>query len=157
MRFHESIPMRLRRAYLTVHRTAQSHFARFGMTADQYVLLSLLADKDDVTQTELSMRMGSDINTIAAMVRLLEEKRLIRRERCDADGRARRVHLTKPGKQLQQELIASAKLLHELMEDVLVGRDREQFLESLDKIAEVMADAAQPSGLAIVSGEKQAI
>jgi len=90
MHFHESIPMRLRRAYLTVHRTAQAHFARFGMTADQYVLLSLLADKDGITQKELSSRMCSDGNTITAMLCLLERKGLIQRERCSADGKDKR-------------------------------------------------------------------
>ena len=89
MSFHESVPMRLRRAYLTVHRAAQAHFAQFGVTADQYVLLSLLAEQDGITQKELAERMCSDGNTITAMVRLLETKKLVRRRRCDADGRAR--------------------------------------------------------------------
>ena len=143
MHIHESIPMRLRRAYLTVHRTAQAHFARFGMTAEQYVLLSLLADEDGTTQKELSSRMCSDGNTITAMLCLLERKGLIQRERCSADGRARRVHLTELGIQIQRKLIASVKPLHDLMDEALVGRNREQFFECLDKIAKAMADPAK--------------
>lgn len=85
MPFRETIPMRLRRAYLTVHRAAQAHFAQFDVTADQYVLLSRLGDEEGITQKELSARMFSDGNTITAMVRLLERKDLIRRERCIAD------------------------------------------------------------------------
>ena len=135
--------MRLRRAYLTVHRTARAHFASFGVTADQYVLLSLLAEEDGITQKELSGRMYSDGNTIAAMVRLLEAKDLIRRERCDADGRARRVHLTKAGRQLQRKLIASAKPLHDLMDEVVDERGGESFLECLDQLAEAMANTAK--------------
>ena len=98
----------------------------------------------DITQKELCARMCSDANTIAAMVRLLEVKRLIRRERCDADGRARRVHLTQAGGRLQQKLIARVEPLHGLMDEVLAGRSRELFFECLDRIAEAMADPATP-------------
>ena len=40
------IAMHLRSAYLTLHRRAQNHFSEFGVTADQYVILTLLAQKD---------------------------------------------------------------------------------------------------------------
>lgn len=138
MSFHESVPMRLRRAYLTVHRAAQAHFAQLGVTADQYVLLSLLAEQDGITQKELATRMCSDGNTITAMVRLLETKKLVRRRRCDADGRARRVYLTKAGKTLQKRLLASAKPLHQQMDEVVEESGCGAFLDCLDRIAEAM-------------------
>jgi len=141
MPFHESVPMRLRRAYLTVHRAAQAHFAQFGVTADQYVLLSLLADQDGITQKELAARMCSDGNTVTAMLRRLEGKALIRRERCDADGRARRVHLTKAGRQLQRKLVGSAKPLHERMDKAVAAGGCAAFFDCLDRIAEVVTAA----------------
>jgi len=67
----------------------------------------------------------------------------IQRERCSADGRARRVHLTELGIQLQRKLIASVKPLHDLMDEALVGRNCEQFFECLDEIAKAMADPAK--------------
>lgn len=142
MPFHDSIPMRLRRTYLTIHRRAQAHFAQFGVTVDQYVLLSLLVDEDGLTQTDLYERMGSDGNTVAGMVRRLEAKRLIRRERCDDDGRARRVYLTPAGRQLQRKLIASAKPLHDRMEAALAEFDSQVFFDCLDRIAESVSPPA---------------
>ena len=38
------------------------------MTADQFVLLSALADADGVTQQELVRRVSSDPNTVRAML-----------------------------------------------------------------------------------------
>lgn len=144
MHFYESIPMRLRHTYLTIHRRAQNHFAQFGVTADQYVLLSLLADEDGITQKEISARMCSDGNTITAMIRLLEGKGLIQREHCTIDRRARRVHLTKAGSLLQERLIASARSMHERMNDVVAGYDPKMFFDCLDQLAEVMADPDKP-------------
>ena len=147
MHFYESIPMRLRHAYLTIHRTAQAHFARFGVTVDQYVLLSLLADEDGITQKEISARMCSDGNTITAMIRLLEGKGFIQREPCTIDRRARRVHLTKTGSLLQKKLIASARSMHDRMDEVVTGYDPEMFFDCLDQLAEVMADPDKPEAI----------
>ena len=66
------IAMGLRAAYLLMHRQTNSFLAPFGMTADRFVLLSLLADKDGVTQQELTERASSDPNTIRAMLVRME-------------------------------------------------------------------------------------
>lgn len=135
MNLEESIPMRLRRAYLTMHRAAQSHFAQFGVTVDQYVLLSVLADNDGITQTEIGDRMASDANTIGAMLKLLEEKKLIRREKCEADGRARRVHLTAAGRRLQRKLIESSQEIHDAIENSISAAERKSMFSILERLS----------------------
>src|SRR5919108_129811 len=62
----------LRAAYLALHRQTNACFAMDGVTADQFVLLSALADADAVSQQELVRRVGSDHNTVRAMLVLLE-------------------------------------------------------------------------------------
>ena len=138
MTFEESIPMRLRRAYLTMHRVAQSHFAQFDVTADQFVLLSLLAEEDGITQSQLGERMASDGNTVTAMLKLLEQREYIRRVRCKIDGRARRVHLTATGRRLSTKLIRSSENLRSLIENAVTPAKRKTFDESLDFIVNVV-------------------
>src|SRR5438046_9920715 len=89
----------LRAAYVALHRQTNDCFAKDGVTADQFVLLSALADADAVTQQELVRRVGSDANTVRAMLLLLEGRGLVARERHPADGRARCVTLTGKGRQ----------------------------------------------------------
>ena len=79
----------LRAAYLALHRQTNDCFAKDGVTADQFVLLASLAEADAVTQQELVRRVGSDPNTVRAMLLLLEGRGLVARERHPADGRAR--------------------------------------------------------------------
>jgi len=141
MSFQESIPMRLRRAYLSMHRWAQRHFAQFDVTVDQYVILSLLADKDDVSQKDLANRMCSDANTVGSMVSLLESRGLVRRERSEEDRRARRVHLSAAGRRVQKELSASERPLHDLLNSAIDMRDRDLFFECLAGISDTMVNA----------------
>jgi DNA-binding MarR family transcriptional regulator len=91
------LAMALRGAYLTMHRKADSFLLEYGVTADQFVLLSLLARESGVTQQTLVARAFSDPNTVRAMLLLLEDRGLVTRARHPVDGRARSVSLTKKG------------------------------------------------------------
>jgi DNA-binding MarR family transcriptional regulator len=96
--------MRLRGAYLTFHRMANAHFEPFGVTADQFVVLTLLAEEDGVTQRDLVEQAFSDANTIGEMLPRLEKKQFVRRKRHPQDGRARCVFLTPRGRKMQKQL-----------------------------------------------------
>ena len=94
----------LRAAYLALHRQTNDCLAQDGVTADQFVLLAALAEADAVTQQELVRRVGSDANTVRAMLLLLEDRGLVARERHPADGRARCVTLTAKGRHVFKKL-----------------------------------------------------
>jgi DNA-binding MarR family transcriptional regulator len=83
---------------------ANAHFEPFGVTADQFVVLTLLADEDGVTQRDLVEQAFSDANTIGEMLTRLEKKQFVRRQRHPQDGRARCVFLTPRGRKMQQQL-----------------------------------------------------
>lgn len=107
--FAESFGIRLRRAYQSLHRRANAELRRrFDVTADQFVVLSLLAERDGVSQQEICNRCYSDPSTLGALVRLMEGRGWVRRETDPCDGRARHVHLTEAGRKLQQQLWAAA-------------------------------------------------
>jgi DNA-binding MarR family transcriptional regulator len=127
--------MRLRGAYLTVHRQLQRLFRSQGATADQFVLLTLLAEEDGVTQKDLVRRSFSDANTIAAMLRRLESRNLVRRTPHEHDGRATRVHLTDHGRSLQRQLNEAAGELHRSIEQILPADCRPAILEWLSGLS----------------------
>ena len=101
----------LRAAYLALHRQTNVCFSTDGVTADQFVLLAALAEDDAVTQQELVRRLGSDPNTVRAMLLLLERRGLITRPRHTADGRARCVTLTGKGRSAFAKLWAKSEPL----------------------------------------------
>ena len=132
----------LRAAYLALHRQTNDCFTKDGVTADQFVLLSALADADAVTQQELVRRVGSDPNTVRAMLLLLECRGLVVRERHPSDGRARRVTLTAKGRQVFKKLWTKseplrARLLADFRPDEVTA-----LLGLLHRVAEVMAPPA---------------
>jgi len=131
--------MHLRIAYLTLHRRAQNHFADFGVTADQYVILTLLAQKDGVKQQDLVSRSSSDPNTVSAILLLLEQRGLITRHEHKEDRRARAVRLTAEGRRLQERLMQHAEQLHDMISGAVPEEDFDSMIRCLERISEAMA------------------
>ena len=134
--FVKTPAMLLRRAYLTMHRRFNAHFRQFGATADQFVILTLLAVQKDLTQQEVVVLTSSDPNTISSILRRLEKKHLLTR-RCDIrDKRALCLCLTSKGRALQRELAQSSAALHRFFGRTISGKHRSKVLDTWRRISE---------------------
>lgn len=138
---------RLRATYLTVHRRANVIFARFKLTADQFVLLTILAESNGIAQKELARRANSDANTISAMVARLEGRGLLERERHADDGRALRVSLTKVGREAQRRAMEGAAPFNESLANLVAAEELERLVTHLDRIASRVSESGfDPDG-----------
>jgi len=132
--------MRLRAASAHLRRRSNLAFALFGMTTDQYVLLTVLAERRQATQQELVAACFSDTATIGTMLTLLESKGLVTRTPHPRDRRALSVGLTRAGRRLAQEMRRSSA---DLRAD-LVGLFQEKELETLMEYLGRLAGALRP-------------
>ena len=107
---HE-LAMWLRKAYLAFHRRVNAWMLNHGITADQYVVLRVVAREPGITQIQIVERAASDPNTIAAILRLLEQRGLVDRQSHSRDRRARCVFLTAAGRKLQQRAFKDSEPL----------------------------------------------
>lgn len=139
------LAMRLRVAYLALHRRTNAAFAGFGLTADQFVLLTALAEEGGATQKELVRRTGSDPNTMSEMLARLEARGLVLRKRHAADGRARSVSLTEEGRRVQALLWEASVPLRDELERPFDAGALETLVGQLDLIVEAMAPAKGPA------------
>jgi DNA-binding MarR family transcriptional regulator len=135
--------MALRRAYLAMHRRSDAAFAPAGVTADQFVLLSALADGGAVTQRELARRASSDPNTVRAMLVLLQRRGLVARQRHPTDGRAVSVALTAKGRRAYERLWARGEPVRALLLSELRPVEVETLIGLLSRVAGVLAPGAE--------------
>ncbi len=151
------IAMGLRAAYWAMHRQTNARLARSGVTADQFVLLALLAERDGITQQELVRRASSDANTIRAMLLLLEGRGLVTRGRHPIDGRARSVTLTPKGRQVYKKLWGQSEPLRERMLAAFRPEEVETLVEFLGRLSEVLSRATRcrgrPQAMAPTAGD----
>ncbi len=130
----------LRAAYLALHRQTNDCFAEDGVTADQFALLSALADGDAITQQELVRRIGSDPNTVRAMLLLLEGRGLVVRERHPSDGRARSVTLTAKGRRVFKKLWRKSEQLRARLLSAFHPDEVSVLVRLLGHVVEVMRE-----------------
>lgn len=135
MTSESEIPMALRAAYLTLHRRSDARFAPYEVTADQFVLLATLARGGMLMQRELARRMSSDPSTVRAMLVLLEERGLVRRDRHPADSRARTVALTAAGRRKVRQLWKAGESIRTQMIDALRPSEVQTLVRLLKKVA----------------------
>lgn len=138
------IAMGLRAAYWSMHRQTNARLARRAATADQFVLLSLLMEKDGITQQELVRRASSDPNTIRAMLLLLEKRGLVARGQHPTDGRARRVTLTPRGRETHDKLLAQIKTLQKQLATLFRDEERDTVVSLLRRISKAMTKLEHP-------------
>lgn len=148
---HE-MAMGLRAAYWAMHRQTEAALAKCGVTADQFVLLALLAEQDGITQQELVRRASSDANTIRAMLLRLESRGFVAREQHPTDGRARRVILTRKGKRIYEQLWTRSEPLRQRMLAAFEPEEAEAFVDFLARIPEVTAPTKdrRPAASAVI-------
>lgn len=135
----QDVARALRAAYLALHRETNACLMTDGVTADQFVLLSALADADGVTQQDLVRRTSSDPNTVRAMLLLLEGRGLIAREPHPADGRARLVTLTADGRRLFRRLWAKSDPLRARLRTTFRPDEVTALVALLHRVATAMA------------------
>jgi DNA-binding MarR family transcriptional regulator len=129
--------MWLRKAYLAFHRRANAGVLDAGVTADQFVLLSVLAREPGITQITIVERTASDPNTVAAILRLLEQRGLVRREAHARDRRARCAFLTAEGRRVQRRAAKDAEPLLTALWECVADSDRsliERFLQRVHAV-----------------------
>jgi DNA-binding MarR family transcriptional regulator len=133
------LPLGLRAAYLAMHRQTDACLAKYGCTADQFVLLGLLAREDAVTQQELVRRAASDPNTIRAMLVLLEKRGMVARVVHPTDGRARSVALTEKGRRLHGILWADTEPLRKRLRALFRSAEAKALVDFLARISEALS------------------
>jgi DNA-binding MarR family transcriptional regulator len=134
-----ALAMALRLAYLSMHRQTNAHLARLGVTADQFVCLAVLAERDGVTQQELARRAASDPNTIRAMLVLLEKRGFLARRTHPSDRRARRVTLTRAGRRAFGRMLEAVAPLQGRLAAPFSEGEAAALIGGLDRIVRAMA------------------
>jgi DNA-binding MarR family transcriptional regulator len=129
----------LRAAYLALHRRSDARFARHGISADQFVLLSTLARGGEaLTQRELALRMSSDPSTVRSMLVLMAARGLVERDAHPTDGRARTVALTAKGRRAYRRLWKAGESIRARALGALRPGEAETLARLLGRVAEAL-------------------
>jgi DNA-binding MarR family transcriptional regulator len=117
---------------------AEDLFARsigeIGITARQFVVLSVVESLEDPSQTALCEISGIDRSTLADIVRRLVSRGLLSRRRTRQDARMYAVRITPEGKDVLMRALPIARKVDEALVASLSAEQREHFNAHLQKV-----------------------
>jgi MarR family transcriptional regulator, lower aerobic nicotinate degradation pathway regulator len=102
----DRVPYLLYRASEHSHALANSMLARIGLTARQVGILTLVIEREPMTQKVLGDILGIDRTTMVSLIDDLERKGLVARQRHPRDRRAFLICPTESGQTAKAEAIA---------------------------------------------------
>ncbi|WP_416139327.1 MarR family winged helix-turn-helix transcriptional regulator [Halomonas sp. HK25] len=108
----------------------------YDLTQLQYIILCALEEKGPIDQITLGGHTALDRNTVAVVVRKLEERGLVSRQRKPEDRRSMLVTLTDEGKRLR---FAAEPAVDEVQEEILAPLSESE-RETLCRLLQTLAD-----------------
>ncbi|MET9514773.1 MarR family transcriptional regulator [Streptomyces sp. NPDC002994] len=123
----------VKRTELVVRARLEELLKPAGVTALQYTALTVLEQNDGVSAAQLARDSFVTAQTMADMIRTLENRGLIRRELNPRNRRERLVLLTDAGRRLLAEYAQPARQLEEHMVRDLSPEETAQFRDTLNR------------------------
>ena len=109
----------------------QPHLEKLGITYPQYLVLMVLWETDSIAVSEITHQLILNTNTITPVLKRMEARGLITRQRSEEDERKVIVTLTPKGKELQieaasipEKLVAGLVSSNEKMEELQTLKDQ---------------------------------
>src|SRR3954453_20313113 len=116
--------------------------AEHDASLPSWILLSVLAEEDGISQRQLAARMHLEPTTIVRHVDRLAEDGLVARRRDATDRRITRIELTAAGRGRHRELLVVVGGLERDLRSCLSEREQTTLLKLLDRIFDHLTASA---------------
>lgn len=119
---------------LNIRDISQTMLALYEGRSSQKRVLIILSESGDISQRELTVRLGIKPASVSELLARLEDNRMVTREASKADRRIQIISLTDEGRQLAAALKSQRQKRHERMFDALSDDEKQAFLSYLERI-----------------------
>lgn len=104
------------------------YFGELDITYPQYLVLMVLWEDDEMTVNNIGKRLHLDSGTLTPLLKRMETKGVITRNRCKQDERTVKISLTDKGKKLREKAV---KIPPQLAKDVTLTLEEIEVLKRL--------------------------
>lgn len=130
----------VRRVYQIHGALFQEECGKLDVTPIQYSILTVLSQRGECEQSELSQLVAMDRTNIADVLARLEDRGMVARWTSPSDKRKRIAKITRDGKAVLRRLDQCARRAHERTIEALPPSRRKQFLADLKRIVDSAAE-----------------
>ncbi|MDR2993798.1 MarR family winged helix-turn-helix transcriptional regulator [Bacillus cereus] len=124
-----------------VHRTdvkMSNYFTKrlkpYGVTPEQWGIISVLSSQRGTTQKELAEAIDKDQTTVVRMIQSMERKGIVKKALNDQDRRSHNLFLTEKGDELKKTILPVVQDAHNFVTSNLSEEEIEQLKTLLNKL-----------------------
>jgi DNA-binding MarR family transcriptional regulator len=115
--------------------------AKLGLSVNGLMVLIVLHEEGNTTQTQLVQRMGIDKSTMVSIVDELEDSGFVERRRAKHDRRTVPIHVTEAGAVVAGKAAEVTDLSNKTVFADFTAAERAEFTRYLARLADTMTDA----------------
>ncbi|WP_421754314.1 MarR family winged helix-turn-helix transcriptional regulator [Croceimicrobium sp.] len=117
------------------------HLQELDLTYPQYLVMLVLWEKDERSVNEISKELHLETNTLTPLLKRLEGKEIICRERSQSDERSVKISLSEKGKDLyKQALEIPGKIWSSFQSSEIDTQALKDFQQSLFKLVNTLEE-----------------
>lgn len=133
-RLHEGLGYRVSRMARVMERHFEQMLSQYELTRMHWCVLSSVGEENVETPSELAEHIGINRTATSRVLREMESKGLIVRQRAKQDRRSTRVQLTPKGQEILQNALPQAMQTTEYFKHKLEDAEYQQLLVLIDKL-----------------------
>ena len=126
-------------AYTALRRELDASVRKAGVSVTQWQALSVLYHMSGLTHSELLEHLAVEAPSVTSLVKGMEAKGWVRRERSTTDARAKRLYLTDSGKKLIEGIKQATHPIEQRIAAALSEDERESLKRLLRLIVEALS------------------
>ncbi|MDE0755758.1 MAG: MarR family transcriptional regulator [Woeseiaceae bacterium] len=139
--FSRSLPMMLYRALDTVMPRFRKVFNEFGLTEQQWRVLRVLWEQDEIAFNQLSALTLIPPPSLVGVVDRLTKGGLVKRRRSVIDRRSVSVFATKAGMALEDKVRPRVELAYAELRQAINANEWEQLIEGLETVVAIESNS----------------
>ena len=140
MKREETIDYNIKVAWHAISRMYNQYGADFDVTASTgFVLLNIDID-EGTPATKIAPLMGMEARSLTRMLKTMEDKKWIYRQKDENDGRSVRIYLTDLGKEKRAFSSRAVKEFNSKIREIVSPEDIRAFIEVTRKVTQLLED-----------------
>jgi len=109
----------------------------YGVTPEQWSIISILDSQKGTTQKELVQKIDKDHSTVVRMIHSMEKKELVQKKFNELDKRSHYLFLTEKGEETKKTILPIVKDAHDFVTSNLTTEEVQQLKVLLNKLYDI--------------------
>ena len=141
MKPEETIDYHVRAVWYAIYRMYNQVASKYDVTTSIGFVLLNIHSEDGTPATKIAPLMGLESRSLTRMLKSMEEKGLIYKQKDEIDGRSVRIFLTEKGQAQKEVSRHTVRSFNEKVREVVPEEDLEGFFRTMTRVNQLISES----------------